>query len=88
MRFAPAKYTLTHFTRGHSHNIQALVTLAETTVHPKPSVKILGVILDSKLRWKAHEQAVKQKMTTQMLALSCTTASTWGATMLKARHIY
>src|SRR3982074_1512726 len=27
-------------------------------------------------------------MNTQMLALQCTTASTWGATMPKARHIY
>lgn len=88
MRFSPAKYTLTHFTRNRKHDLQASVTLAETTVQPKPSVRILGVILDSKLRWKAHEQAVKRKMTTQMLALKRTTASTWGATMLKARQIY
>jgi len=64
MRFAPAKYTLTHFTRGRSHDTQAPVTLAETTVHLKLVVKVLGVVLDSKLQWKAQEQAVRQKMTT------------------------
>jgi hypothetical protein len=41
-----------------------------------------------KLQWKAHGQAAAQRMDTQMLALQRTTASTWGATMLKARQIY
>ena len=88
MRFALAKYTLTHFAKSSKFDMNAPVTLGETTVSPKPSVKVLGVILDSKLKWKDHKQAVKQKLATQMLALQRTTASTWGATMLKARQVY
>ena len=68
--------------------MNAPIMLGETIVSPEPSVKVLGVILDSKLKWKDHEQAVKQKLATQMLALQRTTASTWGATMLKARQVY
>jgi hypothetical protein len=76
MRFALAKYTLTHFAKSCKFNMNAPVTLGETVVSLEPSVKVLGVILDSKLKWKDHEQAVKQKLATQMLALQCTTAST------------
>jgi hypothetical protein len=88
MRFALAKYTLTHFAKSCKFDMNAPVTLGETVVSLEPSVKVLGVILDSKLKWKDHEQAVKQKLATQMLALQRTTASTWGATMLKARQVY
>ena len=62
--------------------------LFQSLVSLEPSIKVLGVILDSKLKWKDHEQVVKQKLATQMLALQRTTASTWGATMLKARQVY
>ena len=55
--------------------MNAPITLGETVVSPKPSVKVLGVILDLKLKWKDYEQAVKQKLTTQMLALQRTTTS-------------
>ena len=76
MQFALAKYTLTHFTKSCKFNMNAPVTLGETVVSAEPFVKVLGVILDSKLKWKDYEQAVKQKLATQMLALQCTTAST------------
>jgi hypothetical protein len=53
MRFAPNKYTLTHFTRRRGFDVQAPVRLRDTVVQPKPVVRILGVQLDSKLRWTA-----------------------------------
>ena len=64
MKFALTKYKLTHFTRRRGFDLRAPVTLAETIVHLEPSVKILGVVMDSRLRWKGQEQAVKQKMKT------------------------
>ena len=88
MRFALEKYTLTYFTRHKEFNRQAPVRLQDIVIQPKPVVRILGVRLDSKLRWTAQGLAIQAKMDTQMLALKCTTASTWGATMPKARHIY
>ena len=69
MCFAPNKYALTHFTRRRGFDLQAPVQLQEVTVRPKPAVRILGIQVDSKLRWKAQEQAVQAKMDTQMLAL-------------------
>ena len=41
-----------------------LITLSKTTVSLKLSIKVLRVILDLKLKWKDHEQAVKQKLAT------------------------
>jgi hypothetical protein len=76
MRFAPSKYTLTHFTRRKVFDVQAPVQLWETTVQPKLVVQILGVQLDSKLRWTAQGLAIQAKMDTQMLALKRTTVST------------
>jgi hypothetical protein len=64
------------------------VRLQEVVVEPEPVVRILGLQLDSKLHWRAYEKAIQDKMKTQMLALQRTTASTWGATMPKARLIY
>jgi len=76
MQFALEKYTLTYFAKSCKFDINAPITLGETVVSPKLSVKVLGVILDSKLKWKDYKQAVKQKLATQMLALQRTTAST------------
>ena len=86
--FMPDKYKLTHFTRKRRVNLQMPVTLAGTTVQPEPSIKVLGVLLDTQLKWGAQEQAVWKKMGNQMLALQRTTTSTWGATMPKARQVY
>jgi hypothetical protein len=58
MRFAPNKYTLTHFTRRRGFDVQAPVRLRDTVVQPKPVVRILGVQLDSKLRWTAQGHAI------------------------------
>ena len=59
MQFALAKYTLTHFAKSCKFNINAPVTLGETVVSLEPSVKVLGVILDLKLKWKDYKQVVK-----------------------------
>ena len=77
LRFAPAKYTLTHFTRRRCFNLDTPVTLrGGTAVQPEPSVKVLGVTLDSRLNWKQQEKSTSAKMKLQMAALYRTTAST------------
>jgi hypothetical protein len=63
--------------------MQAPARLQGVEVKPEPAVRILGLQLDSKLRWKAQGQAIQAKMRTQMQALQRTTASTWEATMPK-----
>jgi hypothetical protein len=65
-----------------------LVTLQDTVIQPTTVVRILGIQLDSKLWWKAQEKAIQAKINIQILALQYTTASTWGATIPKARQVY
>jgi hypothetical protein len=88
MRLAPQKYTLTHFTRRSNFDLEAPVWVEGREIAPSPIVRILGLQLETKLCWKAHIEAINQKMETQMYALSRASASTWGATMEKARQIY
>lgn len=53
-----------------------------TLISPKAELKILGLWIDGKLRWGPH---IKE---TQALALTRVAASTWGATLNKARQVY
>lgn len=88
MKFAPGKYALTHFSRTKQFNMQKAVKLEGIIVEPVEALRILGLHLDSRLNWKTQEKKIHEKMQSQLLALSRTTASTWGATMVKARQLY
>ncbi|EDN08368.1 predicted protein [Histoplasma mississippiense (nom. inval.)] len=87
--FAPQKYELMHFTRARNQfNLQAELRLPGQTIQPKQVMRVLGVWLDSRLRWKGHLDAVAGKMKTQVRALSQTTQSTWGLPLQQARMVY
>ena len=66
------KYTLTYFTKSCKFDMNTPVMLGGIMVSPEPSVKVLRVILNLKLKWKDYKQVVKQKLTTQMLTLQYT----------------
>jgi len=84
--FAPAKYELIHLTRSPKRfNMAATIQIQECEVTPRTVIRVLGVQIDSKLRWGPHIRQVQAKMARQNLALSRVTASTWGATFSKAR---
>ncbi len=68
--------------------MKAAVDLGAVAVRPEASIRILGLHIDSKLRWGPHISRVKSKMVTQRLALSVIAGSTWGATLNKARQVY
>jgi hypothetical protein len=76
MRFSPNKYTLAYFTRRRRFDVNAPARLGEVEVRLLQTVKILGLQLDTKLKWKAYKQAVAQKINIQILALQRTTVST------------
>jgi hypothetical protein len=69
MRFAPQKYTLTHFTQRNGFDLEAPVRIQGRTIAPSPVVRILGLQLDSRLRWRAHIKAVNRKMETPNVRL-------------------
>jgi hypothetical protein len=87
--FAPEKYVLVHFTKARTkHNHTCPLILPTSTIHPSPSARVLGVILDKKLSWQAHLQPIKSKLATQTNVLSRLTASTWGASLRVSRLLY
>jgi hypothetical protein len=51
-------------------------------------MKVLKVQLDIKFKWNSHVKKIHEKMTTQMLALTRLTASTWKVCFKKTRHVY
>ena len=55
---------------------------------PSPTVRVLGVLLDSKLRWGPHIRRTSDRATQQCRALTALSGSTWGASFAKARLIY
>ena len=87
--FAPKKYELLHLTRTpRKFNMAANITFEGRTITPKEHIRILGIQIDTKLRWGPHLQKIEEKNATQMLAMSKLGASTWGATFARARQIY
>lgn len=56
--------------------------------NPEQTIKILGIHVDSKLRWGPYIKETALKATKQCTSLSRLAASTWGALFTKARHIY
>ena len=89
MHFAPKKYELIHFTRSRTKfNLQAGIDVGQGPLSPLPDIRVLGVWLDTKLRWSAHIREIQKKTLSQLGALTRIAASTWGASFVRARQIY
>jgi hypothetical protein len=58
--------------------MRASINLGDVTVEPVDLTRILGVFLDTKLRWKGHLTKIQGKITTRINALMQLTGSTWG----------
>ncbi len=78
-----------HFTKARTkHNHSCPLILPTSTIHPSPSARVLGVILDKKLSWQPHLLHLKSKLATQTNVFSRLTASTWGASLRVSRLLY
>ena len=87
--FSPTKYELIHLTRYPKRfNLEATISFEATEVSPKAYVRVLGVEIDSKLRWGPHVRKIQSKMEHQTNALTRIATSTWGATFRKSRLVY
>ena len=87
--FAPQKYELIHLTKTpKKFNMEANLQIDQINITPKLDIRVLGVQIDSKLKWGPHIKKIQDKMTRQTMALTKICASTWGASMLRARHVY
>ena len=65
--------------------MEARVDLGAHQVSPKAELKVLGLWINSKLRWSLHIKKVQAKMAAQTMAFTKVSTSTWRATLNKAR---
>ena len=87
--FAPKKYELIHLSRNpKKFNMTAVVKIENSIIKPKTDIRILGLRIDTKLKWGPHIRKIQEKLTKQSRALTKISTSTWGATFPKARQIY
>ena len=63
--FTPKKYHLIHFTRSHKKfNMKATVNIYGFTEGPVSNLCVLGVQVDSKLKWGPYINIIKTKSVT------------------------
>ena len=87
--FAPQKYELVYLTRKPKRfNIIETVKLGISEIDPKASIRILGLHVDSKLRWGLYITQIKARATAQARAIKCLAGSIWGATFSSCRIVY
>jgi ribonuclease HI len=86
-KFSTSKYQLCHITRKRQDTTDTITINRDTTVVPKEAVKYLGVMLDSKLNWKAQINGNKTKALKTIGALSSLAGSTWGARLVRMRQM-
>ena len=87
--FPPQKYELMHLTRSpKKFNMVASLRPPAGDKAPSPTVRILDVLLDTKLRWGPHIRRTSDRALQQSRALTAVSASTWGASFERARLVY
>jgi len=88
-KFAPKKYELIHFAkRPKDFNMRATIRIGEAEKVATDHVRVLGVQVDSKLKWGPHIARIEKKFATQSFAISRISTSTWGASFKMARLVY
>jgi hypothetical protein len=89
VRFAPEKYELLHLTRSPKQfNMAATPMIEGSRPQVKGSMRVLGIQIDTKLKWNPHIAKIHDRYASQSLALGRITASTWGASFERARLVY
>ena len=66
----------------------ASINIASTEIEPKTDIRVLGLQIDTKLKWGPHVRKTQEKIVKQSMALTKISTSTWGATFAKARQVY
>ncbi|KZV79510.1 hypothetical protein EXIGLDRAFT_585415, partial [Exidia glandulosa HHB12029] len=89
-QFDVKKFQLIHFTKNPRHEEAAKqgLDIAGVTIEPEKAVKYLGILIDSKLRWKEHAEAAVAKATKTLLACARLPRPTFGLPHRHVRRLY
>jgi len=79
---------LIHLTRRQEADVSACTEIPGFDGKPVPNLRVLGIWVDSKLKWLAHVAEAARKGHAQFEALSGLVGSTWRLTFTRARTIY
>ena len=86
LKFSVQKSTYVIFTTRKPTNIN--LTLYNTNLPKSNQIRYLGMILDSKLNWKAHINQLKVKCHQRLSILRCVSRRKWGADRKTLRTLY
>ena len=90
VKFSPEKYQLIHFTRKRSNgdDLRSTVHINGFDGKPCDGLRVLGVWVDSKLRWTPHAKRAAAKGLACYDAMNRVVASTWGPSLQRSRLLY
>lgn len=88
-KFAESKHELIHFSRTPKrYNMNASLILTDHEISAKADIRVLGVQLDSRLRWRPHLRQIEAKLVTRQKAAQIIAGSTWGSSTGASKRIY
>ncbi len=67
--FEASKTELIHFTRKSNEQRPIPIQMNDMEIHPTENVKLLGVVFDRHLKWRAHVQRAVKRATSANLAI-------------------
>lgn len=87
--FALSKYQLLHLTCQKNFYLSLQIELLSSeSIKPSTIGRLLGVTLDSKLRWENHVESAKTKAIISLGAIARLSGSTWGGNFTTLRQLY
>ena len=88
LRFSHMKTEIVIFTNRRRLETDAQLTFYGHTMEIKGSAKYLGIVIDSKLSWKGHIDAVTKKANCILMQCKRIMGATWGTNPRQSKWVY
>ncbi|KAM5359789.1 hypothetical protein ACJZ2D_014222 [Fusarium nematophilum] len=93
VEFSPQKYYVMHFKAPWSRSktcsqVPKIPGLTDAEKHLKTEARVLGVTIDSRLKFAAHIDHLTAKVLRKLRHLQRMSGSTWGASLQGVRQLY
>jgi len=87
-RFSPPKTVSVHFCRKRGLFPDPAIKLYGEAIPVEPSVRFLGLTLDSRLSWQQHILNLKQRCLKALNIMKCLSGTSWGADRTVLLRVY